>query len=230
MCKKGISKLLPSGTKYSMLSIKCSQFSNGSQALQTSIHRVERVKIPRRNTQRPPKHIGNTSPLPKQCQHHRTPVKPPVRNNFFSCTWLISHPYQCLLFPHLIAWSSGTWDPCCSQCDPSFICNKNHGLCEGPNVNRGCTACDTMRHILLSGRWAPLLVREQCHVELHQNSAGWLRGIVGFVEPSPLWRYCTSVAGGSQVLHSKELVQRFEKSTEKKWQRQVVNGFGVHLQ
>ena len=28
-----------------------------------------KVKIPRRNTQRPCKHIGNTSPLPKQCRH-----------------------------------------------------------------------------------------------------------------------------------------------------------------
>ena len=45
---------------------------------------------------------------------------------------------------------------------------KPLALPRGPNIQR-CTSCDTMRHILLSGRWAQLLVREQCHVELHQK-------------------------------------------------------------
>lgn len=45
-----------------------------------------------------------------------------------------------------MAWSSGTCDPRCSQCNPCFIFNKNHWLCLGVQTFNDAplaTQCDT---------------------------------------------------------------------------------------
>ena len=128
-----------------------------------------------RKTQGQRKHITLAMPIP---------LKPTARHSFFflHLAHIIS-PSKSGPFLHLIAWSSGTWDPTLFSVKPS---GSKH---ETPMH---------LRHI--AGQVDGLrLVLDQCHVwSFTKNSGfGWLRGFMRFVGFVSL-RYCTS--GASQFL------------------------------